>query len=118
MPCPHHPYYPTDKPSQKASARTLDHQVAQPVNRHQAHQAVVEAADYRMRMRCKRDWTSCAGTERSGEFWYSLSLPLYNVVTEMKDFDFNRSQQKQAFRAFENLATSISFPEMYMIFSC
>jgi hypothetical protein len=67
MPCPRHPHCPTDKLSQKASARTLDHQVVQPASQHQVHlrAVVVAAPDYRMRMRCKRVWTSYAGTERS-----------------------------------------------------
>jgi hypothetical protein len=83
MPYPRHPHYPADKLSQKASARTLDHQVVQRVSQHQVHRraVVVAAPDYRMRMRCKRGWISCAGTERSG-IGYNLSTVVYVVFRD------------------------------------
>jgi hypothetical protein len=117
MPCPRHPHYPTDKLSQKASARTLDHQVVQPASQRQVHQraVVVVAPDYRMKMRCRRGWTSCAGTERSWGSWYSLSTVVY-VVTEMEDFDSIHRQHE--YPMVQNAISSLlSFPEMYMISS-
>lgn len=80
MHCPRHPRYPTDKLSQKAWVRTLDHQVGQRVNRLQDHLAAVAAEGSRMRMHYKRGWISYEGIEHSGFVEYSSITVVYYCV--------------------------------------